>query len=216
MNIKIELEIVTGFIGSGKTLFINELLNKTLVTGERVLIIQCEDGEKRIKVPDRKKSKVIIKEYNPSKALTEACLKQMINFYNPHRVIIELNGMRRLEETLMLLEGELNESFLEPIIYYIADAASFEIFYSNMTELIAPFIIHSSLIIINNCGIIDFKKKKNIIAQIEALNNNAFIIQIDDISKLGEALLDKDLLSRGLVKKILIKLKNSILRWNTV
>ncbi|NRV17775.1 G3E family GTPase [Clostridium beijerinckii] len=45
---KIHIEIVTGFLGAGKTSFINSLLKESLVDGEKVLVFQLEQGEKNI------------------------------------------------------------------------------------------------------------------------------------------------------------------------
>ena len=46
--LKIDVEVVTGFLGYGKTSFINALLKESQVDGERVLIIQMEYGNKKI------------------------------------------------------------------------------------------------------------------------------------------------------------------------
>ena len=45
---KIEVEVVTGFLGYGKTYFINSLLKESQVEGEKVLVVQMEDGNKKI------------------------------------------------------------------------------------------------------------------------------------------------------------------------
>jgi G3E family GTPase len=45
VKMKINIEIVTGFLSSGKTTFINSLLNESQVEGEKVLIFQLEQGK---------------------------------------------------------------------------------------------------------------------------------------------------------------------------
>jgi len=62
MRIKADVEIVTGFLGSGKTSFINTLIDNTLVDGEKILVILCERGEQDI---IRSNSQIIIKDFNP-------------------------------------------------------------------------------------------------------------------------------------------------------
>ena len=41
---KLKLDIVTGFLGSGKSVFINNLINETVTNDEKVLVLQLEDG----------------------------------------------------------------------------------------------------------------------------------------------------------------------------
>jgi G3E family GTPase len=212
MKIKTEIEVVTGFLGSGKTSFINALLKNTLVNGERVLILQCEAGEKTINLESFSKSKIIIKEQDPSKALSSAYLKQMINFYNPHRIIVEHNGMRMLGETLSIFNYELEAICMEPTIYHITDALTFDMFITNMKELIEPFIYHSNLIVINNSGLLQDKGRKGLVKKIEAINQNAFIIPLSNINKLGDSLNKADILQDGFIKSFRIAIKDKLTR----
>ncbi len=208
MKIKAEIEIVTGFLGSGKTSFINALLKNTLVRGEKILIVQCEIGEKSIRLENYLNNKIIIKEQDPSKALSAAYLKQMINFYNPHRIIIEHNGMRMLGEVLSIFNNELEELCLDPTAYHITDAITFDMFFSNMKELVEPFIYHSNLIVINNSNFLESKNRKALVKRLEALNQRAFIISLGSINELGQALKSSDLLQEGLIKSLRIAIKN--------
>ncbi len=45
---KIQVEIVTGFLGAGKTSFINSLIKESYVKGEKIIVIQLENGEEKI------------------------------------------------------------------------------------------------------------------------------------------------------------------------
>jgi G3E family GTPase len=213
MNMKTEIEIVTGFLGSGKTFFIDNLLENTLVPGEIVLIVQCEVGEKGINSSKYQKNKVLIKEHDPSKALTLAYLKQMIKFYNPHRIIIEHNGMRMLGETLSLFnEEELENLCLDPVIYHTADALTFNMFINNMKELIEPFIYHSNLVVLNNCKSINLEERKGLIKKIREINYNTFIISIQSIDELHSALNKAEVLADGVVKSFKINFNSIIAR----
>lgn len=211
MRIKADLEIVTGLLGSGKTFFINTLLESTMVYGEKVLILQEEEGNEEIKARD----KVIVKKFNEAKPITLSYLKQLIDFYNPHRILIEKNGMKFLDETLALINHkEVQEYLLEPIIYNITDALTFEMFINNMKELVMPPIVHSNLIILNNFWTLSKEERSKLIKDLESLNSSAFIITPDNLSSLKDELNSRDLLSKGLVKRMRIKIKNNILRWS--
>ena len=68
---KIHIEIVTGFLGAGKTSFINSLLSETQVEGEKVLIFQLEHGEKKVLQSTNTNYFVKVKELNEVKDLKE-------------------------------------------------------------------------------------------------------------------------------------------------
>lgn len=214
MNIKTHIEIVTGFLGSGKTCFINSLLENTLVPGEKVIVVQQESGNSNLNVKDNSKAKIIAKQYDISKKLTPAYLKQMIYFYKPHRIIIEYNGMKMLGEILNVLEDRSLQGLCsEPAVYNIIDGITFEVFFSNMRELLLPCINHSNLIVVNNCIFLEGKKKKHIVSELEALNKNAFILCLDDASGFSKRLKESDhILSNGLMKSLRIKLLNKFRR----
>jgi|GEM_PF-623165 len=209
MNMKSEIDIFTGFLGSGKTFFINTFLKNTLVPKETVLIIQCEEGQQRINTKLHFKSKVIVKEYDPSEALTSAYLKQMIEFYNPHRVIIEHNGMRLLSEVLNIFnEEKLSKLCSEPTIYHTADALTFDMFYSNMKELVEPYIVYSNLIIINNCNMLEKEKLKALKELLQNLNASAFIFMLENLEEVEEALKRSDVLESSLIRNIRLYIRN--------
>jgi G3E family GTPase len=213
MNMKIEIDIFTGFLGSGKTYFIDKLLEKTLVSGEKVIIIQCEAGEKSIDPSKYKKGKVLLKEYDPSKPLTKAYLKQMIHFYNPHKIVIEHNGMRMLSETLSLFnDEELEKLCLEPVVYHTADTITFNMFLSNMRELIEPFIYHSNLVVLNNYNSIDSLERNKLLKKIKDINYDAVIIPIRNLDELYGALNKAEVLADGVIKSFKITFNNIIKR----
>jgi len=58
MRMKCDVEVITGFIGSGKTSFLNGLLENTLVNEEKVLILLMENGETNIEEKFLKNNKI--------------------------------------------------------------------------------------------------------------------------------------------------------------
>lgn len=213
MNMKTDIEIVTGFLGAGKTSFINSLLENTVVRGEKVLIIQCESGEQRITHLKYHNSKVIIRELDASRSLNTAYFKQMIEFYSPHRIIVEYNGTKLLGEVLSILqEDSLEGHLMEPVIYYVADAATFEMFFYNMKELIEPCVYLSNLILLNNCSLISEQTKRNLTKQLETLNQNAFVIPIKNAAELSITLKKSAVLDGGLMKRLRINTQNLMSR----
>lgn len=209
MNIKTEIEIVTGFLSSGKTTFINGLLKNTLVSKEIVIIIQCEKGNTQIEKIEKQKSKLYVKQIDISKNITASFLTQMIEFYKPHRIIIEHNGTKLLHDILNVFNDKALElSLKEPIIYHLTDGATFQIFYQNMKELIEPYVMSSHLIMINNCSNISKQEKKCILKKLEELNPTAVILTNENLTELEEVLRTSDVLESGITKRIYVRMKN--------
>jgi G3E family GTPase len=209
MNIKTEIEIVTGFLSSGKTTFINALLKNTLLSKEIVIVIQCEAGSTHIKNIEKQKSKIIVKQIGLYKVLSASYITQIIEFYKPHRIIIEHNGTRLLQDILNIFNDKTIElSCREPIIYHVTDAALFKIFYQNMKELIEPYVINSHLIVINNCANISKQEKKVIVKTIEVLNPTAVILTNENLIEVEDILKKAEVLDNGITKRVLIRMKN--------
>ena len=99
---KVHIEIVTGFLGAGKTSFINSLLSETQVQGEKILIFQLEHGEKKISKSTDINNFVEIKKLNEVKELKEEMIYS-IKKYSPNRIIIEYNGTSNLKELIDIL-----------------------------------------------------------------------------------------------------------------
>lgn len=209
MQLLVNIEIVTGFLGAGKTNFINTLVNNTLVKGEKLFILQCEKGEKEILDEIKNNPQVILKDYDPQTLVTKSFINSIITIHAPHRIIIEHNGSRRLEELLKLFdEKELKKICKVSSIYNITDAATYEIFVSNMGNIILDSIYNSDLILLNNKASIQKEKLDSIIKQLEKLNTNAYIIPLNNILEIEQVLREKNILFGGYLKKINIFMKN--------
>jgi G3E family GTPase len=209
MRIKAKVEIVTGFLGVGKTTFLNVLVESTLVKDEKVLVIQCEEGEQCIDNNIRNSNQVVIKACDPQNQLTVKYLKYLIDLHRPHRIIIESNGSRRLEGLLYLLdEKEVLKRCKVSAIYNITDAITYEMFVNNMGSIILDSIHNSDLIILTNIDCVSKQKLKITIKHLEKSNSHAFILQVDNIKGISSVLKEKNILFKGYAKKISITSRN--------
>ncbi|MFL0196945.1 GTP-binding protein [Clostridium sp. WILCCON 0269] len=211
MIFRSNIEIVAGFLGAGKTIFINALLENTLIEKEKVLIIQCEQGEKNIRVDIKEGSEVITKKYEALKPLKSEYLRYAINLYNPHRIIIEHNGSRNINELLHLLDkSEISKLCKLLSIYNIIDSITYELFLNNMGTLILDSIYNSNLIILNNTKSISEEKLNSILKQLEKFNTDAFIMPVSNITDLSAVLNEKNILYKGFMKKVGLYLRNQL------
>ena len=205
---KIHIEIVTGFLGAGKTSFINSLLSETQVQGEKILIFQLEHGEKKISKSTDINNFVEIKKLNEVKELKEEMIYS-IKKYSPNRIIIEYNGTSNLKELIDILNEKIYREYSKvTTIFFVADGKSLKKYIDNVGSFIIPFIQYSNMIVVNNmdyCNkeVLDegFKKVRNI-------NPKAYILKVNNKYSLKYALKEAKVLDNGYLKKLKIKFAN--------
>ena len=178
---KAKLEIVSGFLGSGKTSFINSYLNTDVCIGKEILIILLEKGKSDIRGD---LGNIKIKYLEEINKLKEILLKE-IKSKEYFKVIIEFNGTVKLSIIgEMFKDKEIRKNFSFYGNYYIGDCKNLDIYLRNLGEIIIPFIQSSKLIILNNLTLLDKIQQKKLINDIKEINITAPIIFINDLSNL--------------------------------
>ena len=90
----IPVYLITGFIESGKTSFLNYTLQqKNFRIPGRTLLIKCEEGEEDYSDRDLKAAKVVVETLENKEDLTPERLNQMDRKYRPARVLVEYNPL---------------------------------------------------------------------------------------------------------------------------
>ena len=95
MNVKVE--IVIGFLGSGKTSFINSMLQGEELQNEIIVVIQDEFGNCEINSDlnnEKQQSQIIVIKNDEDKEINGDYIKKIISEYIPSRIFIEVNGMK--------------------------------------------------------------------------------------------------------------------------
>ena len=205
---KIHIEIVTGFLGSGKTSFINSLLSETQVEGEKILIFQLEDGEKKISQSTDINYFVEIKKLNEVKDLKEEMIYS-IKKYSPNRIIIEYNGTSNLKELIDILNEKIYRDYSKvTAIFFVADGKNLKKYIDNVGSFIIPFIQYSNMIVVNN---MDYCKKEVLdegFKKVRNINPKAYILKVSNKYTLKYALKEANVLDNGYLKKLKIKFAN--------
>lgn len=205
---KIDIEVVTGFLGYGKTSFINSLLKESQVEGEKVLIIQMEEGNKKIYEIKDKNYPVEVRKINNLDDI-DILLHRYIKKFNPNRIIIEFNGTDKLESLKRKLElSQLKKKLKLSTVYFVADSRKLINNIDNLGYYIVPFIKDSNMIILNNTGELEKSVLKNEINTLRGINTRAFILNVDNKFNLSSRLRESKVLDNGCIKKIKIKLMN--------
>jgi hypothetical protein len=174
---KTQVDIITGFLDSGKTSFINERLADKTLSNEKTVIIQFETGEVEIDNRLTKDQNIFINEPKIGQPADAEYLKEILSSYSPNRIIIEYNGVARLDELFRAFEDrELRKKCYINTIVNTIDASTFDLYMKNMVYILIDQIISSDLIIINRAEEIPPDELDRIRKKLKSLNKKAEII----------------------------------------
>ncbi len=142
----IPVYLFTGFLEAGKTTFIQETLEDNgFNTGEKTLLLLCEDGEIEYNSEKFAGGNVFILSVENEADLTTALLKSFVKQHRIERVLIEYNGMWKLETLYNALPKDW-EIFQ---ILNIADSTTFASFMNNMRQLCVDKLQDPEMVIFN-------------------------------------------------------------------
>lgn len=138
--------LFTGFLESGKTKFIQETLeDKRFNSGERTLLIVCEEGEEEYAPDQFSAPNVFIKVVEEPEELNRESLTAWFNENRCERVVIEYNGMWMLDE----LYAALPEGWMVYQEFCFVDARTFESYNANMRNLVYDKLKSAELVVFN-------------------------------------------------------------------
>ena len=141
--------LFTGFLDSGKSTFINDTLqDEEFATGEKTILILCEEGEIEYDEKALEKSNTYIVRVEKEEDLTSEFLKECNAQYRPRRVIVEFNGMWRQKN---FMETQLPRKWVMGQILCTIDSTTFNMYINNMKSLVMEQVTYADLIIINRC-----------------------------------------------------------------
>lgn len=194
------LEVVTGFLGSGKSTFINSLIALTMTPTDKILVIQLESGITFI----NKSSSVKPVKFNKDLSELPKFILESSYEFNASRVIIEYNGTLSLEDLYENLNKEhLNKRFYFGANYFLCDAKTIDSYLLNMGTILTPFITSANIITVTNTLAIPHKNLSPSLKKLKNLNKKAFIICADTSKDLYSSLLKSRLFNRGLLPRAL-------------
>ena len=174
-----KIDIISGFLGSGKTTLIRKLLNETL-KNEKVVLIENEFGEIDVDSDFLKDTSIEIKSINAGciccslQGDFEEALKKVIETYSPDRIIIEPSGVGKLSDVTKAVKTveEANINALCTIV----DARKCKIYAKNFKEFFNDQIKAATCIIMSKTQTISEEKLKEAYAIIKEINPEARIM----------------------------------------
>lgn len=202
----IKVDIVSGFLGSGKTTFIRKLLNA--YKNEKIVLIENEFGEIGIDGEIIKKDGFEVIELQSGciccsiKSSFENAISNIVEDIKPNRIVIEPTGIGLLSEIIeMFNKPSSKEKCVINSLTTIVDSIDYFDYICNFGYFFEDQIINASTLILSKTQFINDSQINNIIDSLRKLNSKAYIITEDwdnlsssQITKLlqGEILVDLD------------------------
>ena len=179
--------IITGFLESGKTKFISEMLaDEGFSEGERTLLLCCEEGEEEYDSKLLRSSNTVLEQLDEPEDLEK--LVELDEKYRPERVIIEYNSTWLLQA---LYSAKKPESWDLAQIITLVDSTTFEIYLKNMRSFMADGLTEADLVIFNRCT--EETTKSPYRRTVLAMNNTARIFFENTDGSMDDGVSDEDL-----------------------
>ena len=178
-----KVNVISGFLGAGKTTFIKKLLAEAL-KGEKIVLIENEFGEIGIDGGFLQEAGVEISEMNSGCICCSLvgdfgqALKKVMNDFHPDRIIIEPSGVGKLSDVVKAVEdviAEIPEMKLVSAVT-VADATKCKAYLKNFGEFYENQVENAGAIIMSRTQHLSEDKLTAAVALLRQHNENAVIV----------------------------------------
>ena len=178
----VKIDIISGFLGAGKTTLIKKLL-KEAFEGEQVVLIENEFGEIGIDGGFLKDAGIEIREMNSGCICCSlvgdfgASLKEVVEKYNPDRILIEPSGVGKLSDVIKAVQGVEEDVDIQLNSYTtVVDAKKCKMYMRNFGEFFDNQVQYAGAIIMSRTDIVDEKKAMESMELLRSINGKVAII----------------------------------------
>lgn len=206
----IKIDVISGFLGAGKTTLIKKLFESGF-NGEKIVLIENEFGEIGIDGGFLKESGIEIKEINSGCICCSlvgdfaTSMKEIIDTYHPDRIIVEPSGVGKLSDIINAIK-ELDADIKLNILATVVDGSKAKVYMKNFGEFFINQVDFADSVIINKIDKLNDEKLLEVVNLIKEKNPKANIIttQISELTgqKLLDILEEKSSLAEQLLKQL--------------
>ena len=183
----VKIDLISGFLGAGKTTLIKKLFQSS-IKNEKVVLIENEFGEIGIDGSFLKESGVKIKEINSGCICCSlvgdfaTSMKEVIETYHPERIIIEPSGVGKLSDIIKAI-GTVEEELEINILCCVVDAKKVKIQLNNFGEFLHNQIEYAHSIVISKADMVNEEKLQESLQIVKTINPKANVIttNIEDL-----------------------------------
>lgn len=176
-----KIDIISGFLGAGKTTLIKKLIGQAF-EGEKLVLIENEFGEIGIDGGFLKESGVEITEMNSGCVCCSlvgdfgTALKEVLDKYSPDRVIIEPSGVGKLSDVIKAVEGIKDAEIELNSFTAVVDAMKCKMFMKNFGEFFNNQVENAKTIILSRTDKLSEDKLEECVQLIKEHNEHATVI----------------------------------------
>ena len=176
----IKIDVISGFLGAGKTTLIKKLFESRL-KNEKVVLIENEFGEIGVDGSFLKNSGVQIKEINSGCICCSLVgdfsksMKELVENYAPDRIIIEPSGVGKLSDIIKAIE-KVDEPLKINIVATVVDGGKCKMYYKNFGEFYDDQVKQANTIIVSKADKLTNDKVLAAVELIKSLNPHATVV----------------------------------------
>lgn len=176
----IKIDVISGFLGAGKTTLIKKLFASDL-KNEKVVLIENEFGEIGVDGAFLKDSGVQIKEINSGCICCSLVgdfsksMKEIVEKFSPDRIIIEPSGVGKLSDIIKAIE-KVEEPLKINIVATVVDGGKCKMYFKNFGEFYDDQIKQANTIIVSKTDKLGEEKILAAVELIKSLNPHATIV----------------------------------------
>ncbi|MEA4967460.1 MAG: permease, partial [Bacteroidaceae bacterium] len=162
------IDVITGFLESGKTTVIKDLLKSNLIEElNKILLVICEEGFTEYDEEKLKKMHIETLFLEDESDLNDDLFKQIADEYNPDYIIVEYNGTWDITKILRL-KIPFNYKFRN--VAFVSDAGNFMNQLSNMVTVMQPHILNCDIVIFNRFENLQRSMQKKLVSDVKNIN----------------------------------------------
>lgn len=190
-----KIDIISGFLGAGKTTLIKKLLSEAF-TGEQVVLIENEFGEIGIDGGFLKEAGIEIREMNSGCICCSLVgdfgksLREVVDTYHPDRILIEPSGVGKLSDVIKAVQDVQEEidAHLNSFTT-VVDVTKCRVYRKNFGEFFSNQIEYAGAVILSRTDKAKPEKVEESVALLRELNDKAPFITTPIIQLSGEKIL---------------------------
>lgn len=177
-----KVDIISGFLGAGKTTFIKELISK-VYSGEEMVLIENEFGEIGVDSRFMQDAGIEVTEMNSGCICCTLvgdfarALKQVVDTYHPDRIIIEPSGVGKLSDVAKAVSDMQEDAQIEvDSLITVVDGKKAKMYMKNFGEFFDNQIEYANTIVLSRTQMMDEAKLKECIELLREKNEEAAIV----------------------------------------
>lgn len=204
-----KIDIISGFLGAGKTTLIKKLLSEAF-TGEQVVLIENEFGEIGIDGGFLKESGIEIREMNSGCICCSLVgdfgksLREVVDTYHPDRILIEPSGVGKLSDVIKAVQDVQDEIDAELNSFTtVVDVTKCRIYRKNFGEFFSNQIEYAGAVILSRTDKAKPERVEEAVALLRELNDKAPFITTPIAQLPGKKILETMESSKSLEEELL-------------